>query len=64
MMTPDNYSQWEARDRELERRLNYLPVCYKCKERIDDDHYFYINGEILCEDCMIERHRRNTEDYL
>ena len=64
MMTPDNYSQWEAHDRVLERRLNYLPVCDKCKERIDDDYYFYINGEILCEDCMIERHRRNTEDYL
>jgi formylmethanofuran dehydrogenase subunit E len=61
---PDNYSQWEWHDREQERSLNLLPVCDKCKERIDDDHYFYIHGEILCEDCMIERYRRNTEDYI
>lgn len=41
-----------------------LPVCEKCGERIRDDYYFEIEGEILCEECMIARHRRYVEDYI
>lgn len=61
---PDNYSQWEWHDREQEQALESLPRCHRCGERIDDDYYYEIDGEILCESCMIERHRRNTEDYI
>lgn len=60
---PDNYSQWAAHERELERSLERLPVCDRCRERIDDDRYFDICGKILCEDCMIEKYRKWTEDY-
>lgn len=58
-------ADFHSYDRELERMLNRLPVCDnpRCKCRIQDDYYFEIEGEILCEDCMNERYRKRTEDY-
>ena len=64
-MIPDNYDQWEAHDRYKESLLERLPVCegHKCGKRIQDDMYFDIDGEILCEKCMIRKYGRRTEDY-
>lgn len=52
-------------DRDQERLLEQLPVCegHKCGQRIQDDLYFDIDGEILCEKCMIRKYGRRTEDY-
>lgn len=61
---PDNYEMWERHDRECEARLNRLPVCEKCKKRIQDDVYFFIEEEILCEKCMEDKYMRRTEDYI
>ena len=63
MNIPDNYDLWKQHDREQEQLLERLPVCRKCKERIQDDEYYYIDGVILCEDCMKDKYRRRTEDY-
>lgn len=66
MTIPDNYSQWEYHDWEQEQQRMQRPVCEdpRCKKHIQDDHYFLIEGEILCEDCMIRRYRKNTEDFI
>ena len=66
MNIPDNYDQWLAHERQQERQLERLPVCEnpKCKKRIQDEHFFKVEGEILCEECMISRYRKNTEDYI
>ena len=32
------------------------PVCDICGERIDEDHYFEWDGDIICPDCM-DKHR-------
>ena len=65
MSIPDNYDQWVAHERKIERLLEGLPVCegHKCGKRIQDDMYFDIDGEILCEDCIIRKYGRRTEDY-
>lgn len=60
----DNYSQWEWHEREQELAREKLPRCQRCKQRIDEDYYYEIDGEILCESCMIEKYRKNTEDYI
>ena len=60
----DNYSMWQAYDRAHEQARQRLPVCDRCRERIDEDYYFDIGGEILCEDCLIEKYRKWTEDYI
>lgn len=65
MNIPDNYDLWEAHDIEMARREARLPVCEnpKCKKRINDDFYFEVDGEILCEECVNLRYRKYTEDY-
>ena len=62
--TDDPARDFDRWDREQERRKARLPVCEDCKKRIQDEHYFDVDGEILCEKCMIHRYRRNTDDLV
>lgn len=41
-----------------------LPKCEKCGKPINDDVYYEIEGETLCENCMRDAYGRSTEDYL
>ena len=61
----DPAADFDHYDREQQRQLEQLPVCEgeKCGKRIQDDLYFDIDGEILCEKCMILKYGRRTEDY-
>ena len=36
---------------ELERELERRPVCVKCKEHIQDEDAYEIDGEYYCDDC-------------
>lgn len=60
----DNYRAWEYSERIRERRLLSLPKCEACKERIQDEDYYDVDGEILCERCMKRKYRRFTEDLF
>ena len=62
-MIPDNYSQWEARDREQESWLGLRPVCCYCDEQIQHDHYFLINDEVICPDCLDSYFRKDVHDF-
>ena len=62
--TGDPLDDFDRLDREQAQREARLPVCDECGEVIHDDHCFNIYGEILCEECMIEKFRKNTEDFL
>lgn len=66
MGVPDNYDLWEHREIEQERQLARLPICegYKCGKRIQDEDYYDVYGEILCEKCMKKQFRRKTEDLM
>ena len=61
--TDDPVMDFHRHDHEQNRLLARLPVCEdrKCKKRIQDDYYFEIDGEILCEDCMIRRYRKDVD---
>lgn len=61
-MTPDNYDQWERHDREMERRLAARPVCGDCGNPIQDEYWFEVEGEILCEECMHDRYRKSADE--
>lgn len=60
----DNYKVWEHGEREREMRLLTLPVCENCHKRIQDEDYYDVDGEILCEECMKRKYRRKTEDLI
>ena len=60
----DNYSMWETHDREQEEALEKFPECDYCGEMIQDDYYFDINGDIVCESCLKQEFRKRVEDYI
>ena len=62
MSIPDNYDLWEAHEREREKRLAKRPVCDYCKEHIQDDFYYEINGENICEHCLDTFFRKETDN--
>ncbi len=51
-------------DMELARAEDRLPQCECCGEAINDDDYYEIDNEILCEDCMKKRYKKRTEDFV
>lgn len=60
----DPVADFDRYDRDQERLLKRLPKCRKCKAPIQDEHYYFIEGEILCEECMKDKYQRSVEvDY-
>lgn len=62
--TDDPVEDFLQHDAEQERELDRLPVCCECDQPIQDEYFFEINGEPLCEQCLNENHRKRTEDYV
>lgn len=56
-----DFNRWDA---EQESWLAERPVCADCDEPIQDDHYFDINGEAICPDCMEGNYRKEIGDYI
>lgn len=59
----DNYDLWVEHDAEQERQLDKLPLCAWCKERIQGEYLYNINGELVCEYC-IEECREDADRYI
>lgn len=62
--TDDPLADFAAYEDERERWLKKLPVCADCDEPIQDDHYFLINDEMICTECLICNYRKETNDYI
>lgn len=55
-----DFDRWQAEQQAWE---DSLPHCDRCGEPIDD-YVYEIDGEILCHDCVVDKYRRDVEDYL
>lgn len=54
----DFYRQ-EAEDRaEMEK----YPICDDCGFRIQDEHYYLINGNPICQECLDGNYKREIYD--
>ena len=62
--TDDPLRDFDRYDMAMAQREARLPKCEKCGKPIDDDFFYEIDGEILCEKCMHDEYARSTEDYL
>lgn len=62
--TDDPVADAARYDAEQQAELDRLPKCVYCEEPIQDDSYFDINDEPCCYDCLIEYHRKWTDDYI
>jgi len=49
---------------EQEEELKKLPVCDYCNEPIQEEYYFDIEGDIICETCSDRFFRKDVADYV
>lgn len=56
----DLHREHEARQ---QRELDKRPQCCECDEPIQADKCYEINGELICPQCLVDNHQKNTEDY-
>lgn len=50
--TDDPVADAESYQNYLDDEEKKLPVCDRCGERITEDHYYQIEGDIWCPDCV------------
>lgn len=55
--TDDPLADFNRHDAKQQAGLDKLPKCDYCGQPIQDDHYFDINGDAICPDCL-EKHFR------
>ena len=60
----DNYDAWLEHDHEEQEWLDSLPICDECGRAIQDDHCYNINGNYICEECLIENYRVCVDDII
>lgn len=59
--TGDPLDDFARHDREQAQRLEQLPKCDICGEPIQDDHYYQINGDNVCPECLNDHFRKEIE---
>lgn len=60
----DPLDDFDLLDREMARREARLPVCDNCGQRIRDEFYYDVEGEVFCEECLKDLFQRSTADYI
>ena len=56
-----DFNRWDAAQ---ESELSRLPKCADCGEVIQDEYFYLINDEPICEECLNLNYRKCTEDYI
>lgn len=62
--TDDAVRDWDRHCAEQERQLKRFPKCGYCTQRIQDGYFYEIEDKFVCEECLIEHFRRDTDDYI
>lgn len=56
--TDDPLADFLRHDAEEQAWLDSLPICAYCNEPIQDEYYYEINDEPVCEECLNREHRK------
>lgn len=62
--TDDPARDFLMHDAEQAAAEERLPVCADCGETVQDDHYYEINDEVICPDCLESGYRKWVDDYI
>jgi hypothetical protein len=63
MWTDDPIADFARHERQERRWLESRPICSDCERPIQDDHYFEFDGEVICEECLFNHHRKWVEEF-
>lgn len=63
MFTDDPLADFNRYDAEQQKMLDKLPRCSECDHPIQDEYCYEINGELICDECMFQNHRKAVDDY-
>ena len=56
-----DYDRWQE---EEQKWLDKRPKCSECGEPIADDYCYEFDGKLICEICLLDAHKVDTEDYV
>lgn len=62
--TDDPAADFDRYDAEQQKELEKCPKCSMCDEYIQSDYFYEINDEVICEECINDNFRKNTEDFM
>lgn len=62
--TDDPVADWDRHCAEEERELARLPRCSECDHPIQGEECWEFNGELICEECLKDNHRKWVDDYV
>lgn len=62
--TDDPAADFDRWDAEQEAELEKLPVCSYCDLPIQDEYFYEINDEVICEECLNQNFRKSVDDYV
>lgn len=60
-LTDDPVADFDRYDAEQQKQLDRLPKCDICDHPIQDDHYYQINGDNVCPDCLDNEFRKDVD---
>lgn len=59
--TDDPVADFNRHEHRKQKWLDSRPVCDHCEDPIQDDHYYLINGDNICPDCMETYFRKEVD---
>lgn len=62
--TDDPVADYAREDARRAKALERLPRCSECDNPIQGDECWEFNGELICEECLKDNHRKWVEDLL
>jgi hypothetical protein len=62
--TDDPIADFARKDADDQEWLDSRPRCIYCDEPIQTDYCYEIEGELCCEGCLNEHHKKMTDDFV
>ena len=62
--TDDPLADFDRWDADQQKKLGELPVCADCGEHVQAGHYYLINDEVICPDCLESGYRKEVDDWF
>ncbi len=62
--TDDPYADFDRHDQKQAKSLQKLPICCKCRNPIQSEQLYDIDGDLYCEECGERLFKHYTENYI